>query len=375
MSRISHIIRKEFLQLRRDPKLVPILFFAPLLQLLLLGYAANLDVRDIPTVVCDQDGTAASRALISRFMNSGYFIRAGTVAAPAEIDLYLEKGKAAVAVVVPRGFANDLAAGTPATVGVIVDGSESQSATIGASMVSMIVSTHAQGLLAGTLDRLRALGVRPVRLSPEVRVWYNPELRSRNFMVPGILGLLLIVMTMMLTSMAVVREKETGTMEQLVVTPVRPFEIIAGKLLPFLIIGVVNVVMIVGLIFLLFRLPIRGSLLLLFGLSLVFMLTTLGLGLFISTISSNQQQAMLTAVFFMMPMMLFSGFAFPIENMPKVIQAVTYVVPLRYYFVVVRGIYLKGVGIHELWSQGLAMFVFGAAILTLSVLRFRKKAG
>ncbi len=375
MSRISHIIRKEFLQLRRDPKLVPILFFAPLLQLLLLGYAANLDVRDIPTVVCDQDGTAASRALISRFMNSGYFIRAGTVAAPAEIDLYLEKGKAAVAVVVPRGFANDLAAGTPATVGVIVDGSESQSATIGASMVSMIVSTHAQGLLAGTLDRLRALGVRPVRLSPEVRVWYNPELRSRNFMVPGILGLLLMVMTMMLTSMAVVREKETGTMEQLVVTPVRPFEIIAGKLLPFLIIGVVNVVMIVGLIFLLFRLPMRGSLLLLFGLSLVFMLTTLGLGLFISTISSNQQQAMLTAVFFMMPMMLFSGFAFPIENMPKVIQAVTYVVPLRYYFVVVRGIYLKGVGIHELWSQGLAMFVFGAAILTLSVLRFRKKAG
>jgi ABC-2 type transport system permease protein len=375
MSRISHIIRKEFIQLRRDPKLVPILFFAPLIQLLLLGYAANLDVRDIPTVVCDQDGTAASRALISRFMNSGYFVRAGTVTAPDAIDLYLEKGKAAVAVVVPRGFANDLAAGTPATVGVIVDGSESQSATIGASMVSMIVSTHAQGLLAGTLDRLRALGVRPVRLSPEVRVWYNAELRSRNFMVPGILGLLLMVTTMMLTSMAVVREKETGTMEQLIVTPVRPFELIAGKLLPFLIIGVVNVVMIVGLIFLLFRLPMRGSLLLLFGLSLVFMLTTLGLGLFISTISSNQQQAMLTAVFFMMPMMLFSGFAFPIENMPKVIQAVTYVVPLRYYFVVVRGIYLKGVGIHELWSQGLAMLAFGVAILTLSVLRFSKKVG
>ncbi len=375
MSRISHIIRKEFIQLRRDPKLVPILFFAPLLQLLLLGYAANLDVRDIPTVVCDQDGTAASRTLISRFMNSGYFVRAGTVTATEAIDPYLEKGKAAVAVIVPRGFANDLAAGTPATVGVIVDGSESQSATIGAGAASMIVSIHAQGLLGPTIDRLRALGVRPVRLSPEVRVWYNPELRSRNFMVPGILGLLLMVTTMMLTSMAIVREKETGTMEQLIVTPVRPFELIAGKLLPFLIIGVVNVVMIVGLIFLLFRLPMRGSLLLLFGLSLVFMLTTLGLGLFISTISSNQQQAMLTAVFFLMPMMLFSGFAFPIENMPRVVQAVTYVVPLRYYFVVVRGIYLKGVGIHELWTQGLAMLVFGIAILTLSVLRFRKKIG
>ncbi len=375
MSRIAHIVRKEFIQLRRDPKLVPILFLAPLIQLLLLGYAANLDVRDIPTVVCDQDGSAESRALISRFMNSGYFAPAGRVAATREIDLLLEKGEAAVAVIVPRGFANDLAAGRPATVGVIVDGSESQSATIGASTVSLIVSTRAQELAAGALDRLRAVGIRPVRLAPEVRVWYNPELRSRNFMVPGILGLLLMVMTMMLTSMAIVREKETGTMEQLVVTPIRPFELIAGKLLPFLIIGVVNVLMIVGLIFLMFRIPMRGSLLLLFGLSLVYMLTTLGLGLFISTVSANQQQAMLTAVFFMMPMMMFSGFAFPIENMPKIIQAVTYVIPLRYYFVIVRGIYLKGVGVHELWAQGLAMLAFGAAILTLSVLRFRKKVG
>ncbi len=375
MSRISHIVRKEFIQLRRDPKLVPILFIAPLLQLLLLGYAANLDVKDIPTLVCDQDRTPESRALISRFMNSGYFVPAGAVASPDGIDRYLEEGKAAVAVVVPRGFANDLAAGTPATVGVIVDGSESQSATIGASMISMIVSSHAQELAAGALDRLRTIGVRPVRIAPEVRVWYNPELRSRNFMVPGILGLLLMVMTMMLTSMAVVREKEAGTMEQLVVTPIRPFELIAGKVLPFLIIGAVDVVTIVGLIFLMFRLPMRGSLALLFGLSLVFMLTTLGLGLFISTVSANQQQAMLTAVFFMMPMMMLSGFAFPIENMPKIVQAVTCVVPLRYYFVVVRGIYLKGVGFHELWGQGLAMLAFGTAILTLSVLRFRKKAG
>ena len=375
MSRIFHIVRKEFIQIRRDPKLIPILFVVPLLQLLLLGYAANLDVKNIPTLVCDQDGSAASRELISRFLNSGYFRRAATVAAPREIDLYLEKGDAAVALIVPRGFANDLAAGRPATVGVLVDGSESQSATIGASMATMIVSTHAQGLVAGTLDRLRTIGVRPVRLSPEVRIWYNPELRSRHFMLPGILGLLLMVTTMMLTSMAVVREKEMGTMEQLVVTPVRPFELIAGKLLPFLIIGMTNVVMIVGLIFLLFRLPMRGSLLLLFGLSLVFMLTTLGLGLFISTVSSNQQQAMLTAIFFMAPMMMFSGFAFPIENMPGIVRAVTYAVPLRYYLVIVRGIYLKGVGIHELWGQGLAMLGFGVSILTLSVLRFRKKVG
>jgi len=373
MSRVSHIIRKEFIQLRRDPKLIPILFIAPLLQLLLLGFAANLDVKDIPTVVCDQDGTAASRDFVSRFLNSGYFALAGTAGAPGEIDLFMEKGEASVAIVVPRGFANVIAAGKPATVGIIVDGSESQSATIGVSTVSMIVSQYAQGLVSGILDRLWVLGVRPVRVKPEVRVWYNPELRSRNFMVPGVLGLVLMVMTMMLTSMAIVREKEMGTMEQLVVTPIRPLELLAGKLLPFLIIGIVDVALIMSLIHFLFRVPMRGSVLLLFGLSLVFMLTTLGLGLFISTISNNQQQAMLTAVFFMMPMMMFSGFAFPIENMPKIIQAVTYLVPLRYYFVIIRGIYLKGVGLHELWGQGLAMLAFGIAILTLSVLRFRKK--
>ena len=373
MSRVSHIIRKEFIQLRRDPKLIPILFIAPLLQLLLLGFAANLDVKDIPTVVCDQDGTAASRDFVSRFLNSGYFALAGTAGAPGEIDLFMEKGEASVAIVVPRGFANVIAAGKPATVGIIVDGSESQSATIGVSTVSMIVSQYAQGLVSGILDRLWVLGVRPVRVKPEVRVWYNPELRSRNFMVPGVLGLVLMVMTMMLTSMAIVREKEMGTMEQLVVTPIRPLELLAGKLLPFLIIGIVDVALIMSLIHFLFRVPMRGSVLLLFGLSLVFMLTTLGLGLFISTVSSNQQQAMLTAVFFMMPMMMFSGFAFSIENMPKIIQAVTYLVPLRYYFVIIRGIYLKGVGLHELWGQGLAMLAFGIAILTLSVLRFRKK--
>ena len=375
MSRIPYIVRKEFIQLRRDPKLVPILLLAPILQLLLLGTAANLDVRDIPTLVCDQDGTAESRALVSRLMNSGYFVPAGTVGTPDEVDPYLEEGKAAVALVVPRGYADDLAAGRPATVAVLVDGSESQSATVGAGMVSLVVSTHAQELVGGAIARLRAAGIRPVRVAPEVRIWYNPELKSRNYMLPGILGLLLMVMTMMLTSMAVVREKEMGTMEQLVVTPIRPFELIAGKLLPFLIIGAADVVTIVGLIFLLFRLPMRGSFWLLLGLSLVFMLTTLGLGLLISTLSGNQQQAMLTAVFFMMPMMLFSGFAFPIENMPGIVRAVTYFVPLRYYFVVVRGIYLKGVGLHELWPQGLAMLAFGLTILTLSVLRFRKKVG
>jgi ABC-2 type transport system permease protein len=239
----------------------------------------------------------------------------------------------------------------------------------------MILSGFSQKIMAVRLERLRPPGVRPVRVRPEVRVWYNPELKSRNFMVPGVLGLVLMIMTMMLTAMAVVREKEAGTMEQLIVTPIKPLELITGKLLPFLIIGLIDICLVLAVATLLFRVPLRGSVLLLFGMSLVFMMTTLGLGLFISTISRTQQQAMMTTVFFMMPMMLLSGFVFPIENMPKFFQTITFVVPMRYYFVIIRGIFLKGVGIPELWDQGFALLVFGLAILTLSVLRFRKKVG
>jgi ABC-2 type transport system permease protein len=280
-----------------------------------------------------------------------------------------------MAIIVGRGFADNLAAGEPARVQLLVDGSESQSATIGASYASMILSGYAQRIMLERLERLKPFEIRPVSVKPEVRIWYNPELKSRNFMVPGVLGLILMVMTMMLTAMAVVREKEAGTMEQLIVTPIRPLELITGKLLPFLIIGMIDVCLVLAVATFLFRVPVRGSVFLLFGMSLVFMLTTLGLGLFISTISRTQQQAMMTTVFFMMPMMLLSGFVFPIENMPKFFQAITFVVPMRYFFVIIRGIFLKGVGIPELWDQGMALLAFGAAILILSVLRFRKKLG
>ena len=375
MKKIGRIVRKEFLQLKRDSRLLPVLFVAPVIQLLLMGYAANLDVQDIPTVVCDLDGTSASRELVAEFFNSGAFQLKSRVTDIREVDPYLDDGKASMAIVVGRGFADDLAAGEPARVELLVDGSESQSATIGASYASMILAGYAQRMTLEKLERLKLFGIRPVRVKPEVRVWYNPELRSRNFMVPGVLGLILMVMTMMLTAMAVVREKEAGTMEQLIVTPIRPLELITGKLLPFLIIGMIDVCLVLSVATFLFRVPLRGSVFLLFGMNLVFMLTTLGLGLFISTISRTQQQAMMTTVFFMMPMMLLSGFVFPIENMPKFFQAITFVVPMRYFFVIIRGIFLKGVGIAELWDQGAALLAFGTAILILSVLRFQKKLG
>jgi ABC-2 type transport system permease protein len=375
MTRIGSIVRKEFLQIKRDKRLLPIIFLAPVLQLLLLGYAANLDVRDIRTVVCDLDGTAASREFTAGFAHSGYFGIAANVGDIRDVDRYLDNGQASLAIVIERGFADKLGAGRQARVQLLVDGSESQSATIGASYAQMIAMRYSQGIVLAAFEKLSSSGLRPVRIDPEVRVWFNPELKSRNFMIPGILGLLLLVMTMMLTSMAVVREYEMGTMEQLIVTPIRPLELIAGKLLPFFVIGVIDVCLVVSVAVFLFRVPIRGSVPLLFAMTFVFMMTTLGLGLFISTISRTQQQAMMTSVLLLMPMIMLAGFVFPIENMPKFFQWITFAVPLRYYLVIIRGLFLKGVGMRELWPQGLALLGFGAAILSLSVLRFRKRAG
>ena len=214
----------------------------------------------------------------------------------------------------------------------------------------------------------------PARVVPQIRVWYNPDLKSRNFMVPGVLGLLLMVMTMILTSLAIVKEKELGTLEQLIVTPIRPYQLIIGKLAPFFVIGVIDVVLVILVALLVFALPVKGGILLLIALSIVFLMTTLGLGLFISTISRTQQQAMMTAIFFfMLPMIFFSGFVFPIENMPPVIQGISYLIPLRYYFVIVRGLFLKGVGLDVLWTQAAALLALGTAILSMSVLRFQKR--
>lgn len=373
MRKVLSFVRKEFLQLRRDRRMIPILIISPIVQLLLLGYAVDLDVRDVPSVVCDLDRTAAGREFLAAYFHSGYFTEKARVETPGEIDRFLDDGLASMAFVIPRGFGDDLAAGRRARVQIIVDGSESQSATVGLNYASLIAARFSERVLVEALEKGGAPGLRPVRLEAELRVWYNPELRSRYFLVPGILGLILMVMTLMVTSMAIVREKEMGTLEQLIVTPLRARELILGKLLPFVAIGLIDVVLVVGVATLFIRVPLRGSVALLLALSLAFMLTTLGLGLFVSTISRNQQQAMLTAVFFIIPMILLSGFVFPIENMPRFFQAVTYAIPIRYFFTIIRGIFLKGVGLPELWDEAAAMLVFGLGIFTLSVLRFRKK--
>lgn len=370
---VPAIVRKEFAQMRRDRRMVFILLAAPVFQLLLFGYAANLDVRDIPLAVCDLDRSPAGRDILSAFVHSGYFDLTARAERLDDIDALIDDGRAALTLVIPRGFAADIGAGRPGALQLIVDGTDSRSGLIGLSYAAMIAGRAGQRLQVAALERRRPAGAfDPAAVDPAVRVWYNPELRSRLFMVPGVLAMILLMMTMLLTSMAVVREKEAGTLEQLIVTPIRSWQLILGKLLPFVLVGLADVTLILAVAAFWFRVPLRGSVALLYGLSLVFMLSTLGLGLLISTVSRNQQQAMLTSAFAMMPMFLLSGFAFPVENMPRVIQAVTFAVPLRYYMVVIRGIFLKGVGLPALWDEALAMFGLGAALLALSVARFKK---
>jgi ABC-2 type transport system permease protein len=368
---LRYVVKKEFLQLRRDRKMLPMIFMAPVLQLIILGYAATFDVRNITTVVCDSDRSHESRQYLDAYFASGYFERVGDVVSCRDADDFLDRGKADVALIVPTGFGRDLAGGASSTVQVLVNGTDANAGGVGLGYAATISATYSSEIMVERLKSARGLSVSIVELRD--RVLYNSELISRNYMVPAILALLLLIMTMMLTAMAVVKEKEIGTLEQLVVTPVRSYQIILGKLLPFILIGLVDVLLVTAVAVFWFDVPFRGSFPLLVLLSLPFLLNTLALGLLVSTLSSTQQQAMMTVMFFiMLPFIYFSGFVFPIENMPKVIQYVTYAVPLRYYLEIVRGIFLKGVGLDVLWVQGAILTAMGTGILLLAVARFRK---
>jgi ABC-2 type transport system permease protein len=368
---IGEIIRKEFHQFRQDRRMAVVSIVAPLAQVLLLGYAATTDIKNTNLVVCDLDRTSLSRDFVRDFTNSGYFVARGFVDVIGGVDRYIESGEATIALVIPRGFGDRVLRKEQAPVQMIVDGSDANTAGVLLGYASQIVGQFSETVVAGYASLPG--GRRPAKVIPEPRVWYNPELLSRNFMVPGVVAMVLMIITMTLTSLAIVKEKEIGTLEQLMVTPVRPYQLIAGKLIPFIIIGAVDVAIVLSIARFWFGVPLRGSLLVLWGLSGLFILTTLGLGLFVSTISRTQQQAMLIAqFFFFMPFIFLSGFAFPIANMPEVIQYITYVIPLRYFLDVVRGVFLKGTDLTQLWPQGLALFAIGISILTLSIARFRK---
>ena len=370
MQRLRVLVWKEFLELRQNPRLFGLVIVAPIIQLTLLGYAATTDVRDVPLIVADGDRTAASRALIARFAASRNFTVIETVTTVREVDPYLERGTAWLALAIPAGYGRDRVAGRAATVQVIADGTDSNSTTVALGYASNLIGAYAQEIESATPAARPLPGI-----DARIRVWFNPQLESRHFMIPGVLALVLLVVTANLASMAIVREKELGTLEQLNVTPLRRWELVTGKLLPYGLIGLVDVLLVVAVAVFWFEIPLRGSLTLLFVLTLLYVLCTLALGLFISTVSDTQQQAMMTATFFFVtPMVYLSGFIFPIENMPAAIQPFTYLIPLRYYLVIVRGIFLKGIGWSLLWPQVAALAVWGGVVLALAVARSRKRA-
>ncbi len=375
MKRIRHMLVKEFIQVRRDRMLLQILIVAPLFQLLILGFAATTDVRDIALGVRDNDHSHHSREFVRTLSNSGWF-QATVLDGPEAADGgRLVSGKSGLVLVIPAGFGRDLEKGRPAAVQALVDGADSNFAVQGLAFLQRACRLYSGRQVAITAaDLERRTGLRLPAVEVEARAWYNPDLSSRWHMVPAVMGMLLLATTMIVSSMALVKEREEGTMEQILVTPLRPLELVLGKLLPFALIGVVEATLAIGLTLAVFHIPLRGGLGLLYLFTGLFLLTTLGLGLLISTLVKTQQQAMLFAVFFvMMPFALLSGFIFPVENMPAVIQPVTQAIPLRHYLVAVRGIFLKGNTLSELWPQAAALLGLGAGILTLAVASFHKR--
>jgi len=380
MQRLRCLVRKEFLELRQNPRLFGIVIVAPIIQLTLLGYAATTDVKDVPVVVADGDRTAQSRTLIEKFDASPNFTVIDTVTTVRDVDPYLQNGRAWIALAIPQGYGRSLAEQRPVAVQVVADGSDSNSTTVALGYATALVGEYAAAVAE---DRFGGPGSSGGAAAPQgggvdlrIRVWFNPQLESRFFMIPGVLALLLLLVTANLAAMAVVREKELGTLEQLNVTPLRRWELIVGKLLPYGVIAMIDVLLVTAVAVFWFQVPLRGSFTLLLAMSLLYVVCTLGIGLFISTISDTQQQAMMTATFFFLtPMIYLSGFVFPIENMPQVIQYATYLIPLRYFLVIVRGIFLKGIGLDLLWPQALALGTWGAVVLALAVARSRKRIG
>ncbi len=377
--RIRVIVRKEFIQALRDTRMRILLFVPPLLQLLLYGFAVNLDVDHARIAWMDMDRTPESRDLRERFEGSGRFEVVALPRNEEEVRKLLDYAKVEAVVRVLPNFARDQARARGAQVQILTDGTNSNTASLVSSYAGEIIAQYSSESMARlqngqvlTRSPRAAANLTMPQIDARTRVWFNPDLRSRNYFVPGVIANIIMMVTLMLTALAIVREKEIGTMEQLMVTPVRPIELMLGKTLPFAMVGIADVVVISSAALLIFHIPLRGSAFLLLGCALLFLLTSLGAGLLLSTVSQTQQQAMMMSFFFSTPAFMLSGFAFPIRNMPLMVQYATYLNPLRYFIEIVRGIFLKGVGFQVLWPQMAALLLYGVTVLTLSVVRFHK---
>lgn len=380
--RLGSIVRKEFIQALRDPRMRSMLIFPPLIQLLVFGYAVNLDVDTARIAWMDQDRSPQSRDLYADFANSGHFVIGATPSNEAEMQETLDRGQVEGVVRVLPGFGRDVARGRFTNVQVLLDGTNSNTASIISGFASQTVARYSQSVLgdaqrarlvAGTTSSGGPLSLAVPQLTARTRVWFNPDLRSRNYFIPGVVVNIITLVTLSLTAMGIVREKEIGTMEQLMVTPIRPLELILGKTLPFVLVGYWDLILVVTTALIVFHVPFNGSFALLLFAALVFLLTTLGAGLFLSTISRTQQQAMMSTTLLFQPFFMLSGFSFPIRNMPEAVQWLTYLNPVRYFMEIVRGVFLQGAGVSTLWPQLVTLAIFGTLVLGLSVRRFSKQ--
>jgi len=372
-ARIIPIVVKEFLELKRDKGARFLLIVPPILQMLLFGYAATFEVHHVPIAVLDLDHSQESRDLIARFTSSNRFDVVNVAQSQRQINATIDSSDAAVALVVRAGFAELLRKGQGAPLQVIVDGTNSNTALIALGYINLIAAGFAQDYATDLMQRVQGVqGMRQVQVTLEQRPWYNPDLNGRWFFVPGVIGTLTLVTIVNLTAFAIVREREVGTLEQIMVSPIRPAEFIFGKTIPFFIVGLGEVALVVAVGVLWFQIPFVGSAFVLLLGTALYLLSTLALGLLISTVCTTQQQAFSTNFFVLNPFFILSGFSFPISSMPQVLQWFTYINPLRYYLVVIRGTLLKGVGVSVLWPDFAAMAILAFVLLTLSILRFRK---
>jgi ABC-2 type transport system permease protein len=371
-SRLLSLIRKEFIQIARDPRTLVLTFVFPIMMLLLLGYAATNDVRNIPLAVYDQDKSDASRMLLDAYRAADYFNFAYEVGSSEEIEKLIDSGAARAAIIIPPDYSKQINGNTPAQIGFIIDGSDPTLASTALSAATLIGQSRGVELVQQRMVMTGTSGLSNV-IDIRTQVWYNPEMVSAYYMIPGLIGMILQFLTTILTATSIVRERERGTIEQLIVTPLKPWELVVGKITPYIIIAFADTIEVLIAGSLIFHVPINGSLSLLLLLSALFLVTTLGIGLFISTVANTQQEAMLTTMFTIMPSIFLSGFFFPLAAMPQILQIISYVVPLRYFLIIARGIVLKGVGVEAIYPEVIALSIFAVVIMSAAAIRFRKR--
>ena len=372
-SRLTSLIRKEFIQILRDPRTLILVLVIPVMQLFLLGYAATNDVRNVPLAVYNQDRGPESRALLDSFRAADYFALAYDVGSDNELRTLIESGQARAGLVIPPDFGERLQAGDSAQVAFVLDGSDPTVASTSLSAAQLIGQQHSVRILSERLSRRGFPSGIQQPVEVRTRVWYNPDLVSAYFMIPGVIGMILYALTSILTATAIVRERERGTIEQLIVTPIRPWELVVGKMLPYVILAFLNTLEVLAIGSWWFHVPIRGDMGLILALSGLFLLSSLGIGLLASSIANTQQEAMLTVWMTLLPGLFLSGFFFPLEAMPKILQWVSYLMPLRYYLSIIRALLLKGVGAAEIQADIIALAIFGFGIMAAAAMRFRKR--